>query len=261
MDGSSRTGFGWRVVKRTVVMEKRIAVWIVSISLAGSCGAVGQSERRAQRVVQGIQSGAADTVLLNAAGPKGIEEQTLPDAPSAVIAERGERGISLSESGMEAIHAAPPLNRAVVYEARPAEKDAEAEAFLQKFLEPSPHKPGSRYQASSSDSLLGRATDAASRIFVTRDETGRRKVNASYFVAVLTTVAAHRAERPYWARSNSAPLGDFGSTVGNDAGMNLLHEFGPGLRQAVTEHMPGFVLRIEEHMVRGRQPSPAAPAR
>lgn len=107
-----------------------------------------------------------------------------------------------------------------------------------------------RYRASSSDSLMGRATDAASSILVTRDESGQRRLNTSYLVGVLTAVAAHRAERPYWARSSaSAPLGDFGSTVGNDAGMNLLHEFGPGLREAVTGHMPSFVFRIQRRIV------------
>jgi hypothetical protein len=177
----------------------------------------------------------------------------------ATAGERSASGRALSGTELESIHAAPRLDQAVVYEAGPAQKDFGA--FLQKFLEPVPHKQSSRYQVSSSDSLLGRATDAASRVFVTRDETGKRRLNTSYFVAVLTTVAAHRAERPYWARSNTAPLGDFGSTVGNDAGMNLLHEFGPGLRQAVTGHMPGFMLRIEEHVVRGLQPHSPGPVR
>jgi hypothetical protein len=67
-------------------------------------------------------------------------------------------------------------------------------------------------------------------------------------------VAAHSASRPYWARSSSLPLSDFGSTVGNDAGMNLMHEFGPGLRQAVAGHMPNFVFRMEKRIVRNVNP-------
>jgi hypothetical protein len=102
---------------------------------------------------------------------------------------------------------------------------------------------------------MGRATDAASRIFVTRDEFGKRRLNTSYFVGVLTAVAVHSASRPYWARSNSMPLGDFGSTVGNDAGMNLMHEFGPGLRQAVAGHMPSIVFRVERRILRETNPT------
>ena len=91
---------------------------------------------------------------------------------------------------------------------------------------------------------------AASRIFVTRDESGRGRVNTSYFVAVMSTAAIHMANRPYYRRSASAPFSDFGSTVGNDAGMNLLHEFRPGLEQLMKNHAPRFVTQIEERVGR-----------
>ncbi|MGP0020053.1 MAG: hypothetical protein ACLPHP_15890 [Candidatus Sulfotelmatobacter sp.] len=118
--------------------------------------------------------------------------------------------------------------------------------FWDKYLYPPTLPPGSRYQASSSDGLIGRATDAASRIFWTRDESGARRLNTSYFLRVATSIAADTASRPYWRRSASGPFSDFGSTIGNDAGMNLFHEFGPDLGQAVTSHLPKFVSRIEE---------------
>jgi hypothetical protein len=95
---------------------------------------------------------------------------------------------------------------------------------------------------------MGRATDAASSIFLTRDDSGRRHVNALYFLRVATSVAASSASQRYRARSSVAPLSNFGSTIGNDAGMNLLHEFGPGLRQAMTSHLPQFVFRIQERV-------------
>jgi hypothetical protein len=97
---------------------------------------------------------------------------------------------------------------------------------------------------------MGRATDAASRIFITRDDSGRRKLNASYLLRVATSVAAHSAARPYWRRSGTEPINDFGSTVGNDAGMNLLHEFGPAVRHAMTGHLPEFVTRISQGISR-----------
>ncbi len=152
----------------------------------------------------------------------------------------------------------PTLSREIqrwVYETAPAQK--ESDDFLSKFLVASLHHPNSRYRASSNDSWMGRATDAASSILLTRDESGKRRLNTSYLVSVLTSVAAHSASRPYWLRSSSAPIGDFGSTVGNDAGMNLLHEFGPGLRQAVTGHMPSFVFRIEQRVTEELNSRPA----
>ncbi|MFZ0860125.1 MAG: hypothetical protein WCA27_06235 [Candidatus Sulfotelmatobacter sp.] len=94
----------------------------------------------------------------------------------------------------------------------------------------------------------------ASRIFITRDDSGIRRLNTSYFLGVLSSVAAHNASRPYWMRSNAAPFNDFGSTIGNDARINLFHEFGPGIRQMVKGHAPRFVLRIEERISPDQHP-------
>ena len=120
--------------------------------------------------------------------------------------------------------------------------------FFDKHLYPSLLQRRLNYYPASSDSLMGRATYAASRIFVTRDDSGKGRLNTSYFLGVLTSAAIHTAYRPYWRRSPSQPLNDFGSTIGNDAGMNLFHEFGPGLQQLIQSHAPKFVSRIEERL-------------
>lgn len=234
---------------------------VVLVGLVGARDAVCQSQRPMERVVPGTQ----------------IAVKTLPDAPSASVANRtdapaesasegqwGFKSAATGEAALQSVASAPPNlfrpnlfrpNLAMVYETVPAQK--ESDDFLSKFLVASLHNPNSRYRASSNDSWMGRATDAASSILVTRDETGKRRLNTSYLVSVLTSVAAHSASRPYWLRSSSAPIGDFGSTVGNDAGMNLMHEFGPGLREAVTGHMPSFVFRIQQRVTGERNPRPA----
>jgi len=266
-------------------MVKRIAVRVVSICLLGACGAFCQSARPV--------GGGLPEPRFSGANSAAVESQTgagslLPDAPSAGIATQTDRfqgvggdGRRAWKTGWVGAHAGfmggteletvsrPPsfafVYRAVAYEAAayqavPAQK--ESSAFLGKYLYPSLSRQSLRYQASSSDSLMGRATDAASRIFVTTDDSGRRRINTSYFVAVLTSVAVHKASRPYWARSNSAPLSDVGSTFGNDAGMNLLHEFGPGLRAAMTGHMPGFVSKIAGRFLdRSAREAASRPAR
>jgi hypothetical protein len=248
-------------------MLQRFAVWVVLAGLVGTCDAVCQSQRPVDTVVPGTQTATTHTLATQEGAVT-----TLPDAPSASVANRTD---ALAESAIErqwafksaatgkvapqSVASAPPNlstpNLAMVYETAPAQK--ESGDFLSKFLVASVHHPNSRYRASSNDSWMGRATDAASSILVTRDESGKRRLNASYLVGVLTSVAAHSASRPYWLRSNSAPIGDFGSTVGNDAGMNLLHEFGPGLREAVTGHMPSFVFRIQQRVAGTRNPRPA----
>ena len=210
-------------------MVKRIAVRIVSLSLLVASALICQDA---------FCQGAA-------------RNSALPDAPSAVLARDAARGelAALAKVPGDAENAAPPLSQAVTYEATPAPRDPE---LITRLLNPGQSRQHRRYQASDRNTVMGRATDAASRIFVTRDESGRRHVNTSFLVVALTSVAAQRAERPYWLRSNSvaAPLTDVGSTFGNEAGMNLLHEFGPGLRQAVTGHLPSFVNRLQEHLTR-----------
>jgi len=98
---------------------------------------------------------------------------------------------------------------------------------------------------SADKSLMGRAAEAASSVVYTRDLEGRKRLNTSYLLRVATMAAAHVAYRPYWRRSASQPLGDFGSTIGSEAGMNVLHTFEPGIRQLVKNHEPRFVSRIQ----------------
>lgn len=130
----------------------------------------------------------------------------------------------------------------------------ESGSFLGKYLYLPLRKQNLRYHPSTSGSFMGRASDAASRIFITREDSGKRRLNTTYFLGVLSSVAAHNASRPYWMRSATAPFNDFGSTVGNDAGINLFHEFGPGIRQIVKGHMPRFVFEIQERITRNQHP-------
>lgn len=242
-------------VKRAFVMLQRFAVWIVLSGLVGACNAVCQS----QRPLNAVQGAEVSAQHKRTTHPGNVA--SLPDAPSAAAAnptgtlaenafepQKALKGDSL----LDAVAVAPPPNFAMVYETVPSKN--ESSDFLSRYLAPSLSKQNSQYRPSLNDGWIGRATEAASSILVTRDESGKLRLNTSYLVAVLTSVAAHSAERPYWARSTSAPIGDFGSTVGNDAGMNLLHEFGPQLREAVTGHMPSFVFKIQRRVAGERNP-------
>jgi hypothetical protein len=79
----------------------------------------------------------------------------------------------------------------------------ESSAFFGKYLYPSLLKQDPRYYPSTSRNFLGRATYAASRILITRNDCGERRPNTSYFLGVLTSVAIATAYRPYWTRSAS----------------------------------------------------------
>jgi hypothetical protein len=131
----------------------------------------------------------------------------------------------------------------------------EFQTFFDKYFYPSSLRQKLRYHPSSGGGDVGRASYAASRILITCDNSGNGRLNTSYLLGALTSVAVDTAYRPYWARSTSATFNNFGSTIGSDAGMNLVHEFGPGFRQMVKNHQPKFVSRIGERIIYHQTPT------
>jgi hypothetical protein len=119
--------------------------------------------------------------------------------------------------------------------------------LLVKYLYPSVLGGGRLYQPSTSVSLMGRTSYAASRIFVTREGSGKARLNTPYLLGLLASVAVHSTSHRNLARSTLATFNSFGSTVGSDAGINVFHEFEPGIRQIMKGHTPKFVSRVEDH--------------
>jgi len=208
-------------------MVKRIArVGVVSSVLLVACGAVGQNVR-----------------------------QSLPDAPSMQAVTQApnfnvflEKAHSPLKFGAIAAPAAVTRQGGFATPNQGAFSQKEPDTIFAKYLYPSSLKQQSGYHFSSSETLMGRATYAASRTLITRDGSGKARFNTSYLLRTLTLVARDSASTPYWRRSLADPFGDFGSTVGNDAGMNLWHEFGPGIQHLMKSHTPKFVSSIEERI-------------
>jgi hypothetical protein len=206
-------------------------------------------------MVKGIASfGVVGFVFLAACGAVcQSRRDSLPDAPSAVAGQERSNAFAeearstLSVSGTSAL-ALPMRQDGILVFDRAAARHKDPEAIFRKYLS---SRPAKQPASASSGSLVGRATHAASGTVVTRNESGKGRLNTSYLLRTLTAVAKDRASTPYWRRSAGAPLSDFGSTVGNDAGMNLWHEFGPSIEHVLKNHTPGFVSRIEERIGRG----------
>ena len=234
---------------------------VASFLLLVVCGAPCQSEHLSAHSFQCTDSNPREERRQDLLGAR-----SLPDAPSTQTSIQAEPfrpflnpPRSPSTLGVVGVHAGvarePELahegprvqvNLTATYKARSTQQ--ESNSFFDKYVYPSLLRPNPRYQPSTKSSFWGRATDAASGIFVTRDDSGRKRLNASYFLGVLTSVAVHTAHRPYWARSASEPFNNFGSTMGSDAGANLFHEFEPWIRQIVKGHAPKVVSRIEDRL-------------
>ena len=252
-------------------MVKRTApIRVISFLLAAACGALCQSEPPSPVLLQGLHFDGSKSSEIH------IQEmqtwRSLPDAPSVQPLTQAEKfrtfvdearspltlgavGVNagvMRETELEHFTPGPQPSFAALYRVALIQK--ESSAFFGKYLYPSLLKQDPRYYPSTSASFMGRASYAASRIFITRDDSGKKRLNTSYFLGVLTSVAIATAYRPYWARSTSATFNNFGTTIGSDAGINILHEFGPGIRQMVKAHTPKFVFRIEERITHDQFP-------
>jgi hypothetical protein len=236
----------------------------MSFLLLVTCGALCQSEHPSADLPQGSQfdGGGAHEVQ----SQELRTSQSLPDAPSAQPPTQEEKfrafvdearspltfgaaGVNagimrITEVGGLSSGREPSLSE--LYKGALIQK--ESSAFFSKYLYPALLKQDPRYHPSSSPNFWGRVMYAASRTVITRNDSGKTTLNTSYFLGVLTSVAISTAYRPYWLRSTSATFKTFGSTIGSDAGINILHEFEPGIRQIVKGHAPKFVSRIEERI-------------
>ncbi len=246
-------------------MVKGIApIRVVSFLLLANCAALCQEPPSAD-LLQGLQSDGSNSPEVQR--PEMHTWRSLPDAPSSVQpptqAERFRTfvnegsspltlgAVSITTSVMRQtklgrVIPGPRPGLTALYQA--AFTPEKSSAFLGKYLDPPSLTQYPRYSASTSSSFMGRASYAASRILVTRDDSGKERVNTRYFLGLLSSVASATARRPYWARSTSETFNNFGSTIGSDAGMNVFHEFGLGIRQMMKGHTPKFVPRIEERL-------------
>jgi len=240
---------------------------VMSFLLLAACAALCQSARPSANLVQRDRSNSLE-------GQRQEMQvcRSLPDAPSLqppIQPERFRTFVALARSPVTSVISG--INARVIGETElrvvtarlPASFTAPRQAvfapkksstFFDNYLYPSLLKQKPRYHPSTSGSFMGRATYAASAIFVTRDKSGKARVNTSYFIRVLTLVAADTAYRPYWARSASGTFSTFGSTMGSDAGIDLFHEFGPGIRQIAKGVTPRFISKIEQRITHSQTP-------
>ena len=188
------------------------------------------------------------SLILVASGALGQDsDRALPDAPEAPSAPEVHKFSLFVQQARPSPESAPAADYANAVRQREfAEvRENDPNAIFRKLLYPySPVKSHSASPADVNARLLGRATLAASRMIVTRDDSGKARLNTAYLLRTLTSVAADTASRPYWRRSATNPASDFGSTVGNDAGMNVWHEVGPSVQQLMKSHTPRFVSKV-----------------
>jgi hypothetical protein len=239
------------------MLERITLIRVISFLLLAAGGALCQSERPSADLPQKLQ--------LEIQRQEMLTWRSLPDAPSVqrptgsdkfhtFVEEAGSPltfgaiAINVRVMRGDEEHLAPGMQPSFAALYRKAVLQKESSAFFGKYLYPMLLKQDPRYHPSTSDSIMGRTTYAASRVLITRNDSGKRTLNTSYLLGVLTSAVVATAYRPYWARSASTTFKDLGSTIGSDAGINVFHEFWPGIRQVLKRHSPKFVSRIEKRI-------------
>jgi hypothetical protein len=203
-------------------------------------------------------AGVVGLVLLAACAAVAEDgRESLPDAPSAVVAAQSlnapveEAGSPLNVGAIGGAIGAPagPMrhDEVLVFDGT-AYRRKDPGAGLRHYSYSSSVKQ--QPVSAKSGSLMGRATHAIARTVVKGNEFGNGRLNSSYLLRTLAAVAKDSASTLYWRRHFSDAAGDFGATVGSDAGMNLWNEFGPGIERLAKNHMPAFFSKIGEHTAR-----------
>ena len=178
---------------------------------------------------------AACFVMLGACGALCQQRPSLlPDAPE------------VQASAQANINGSAQFGHLVFCQEKP-DQDSSRDFFTRHLYPTLPRRILNYHPAN--EGLVRRATYAASHTLVTRDDSGKAKLNTSYLLRMLTSVAKDTASTPYWRRRFGEPFSDFGSTIGNGVGMNVLHEFEPGIEKLLKNHTPKFVTAMQEHGV------------
>jgi hypothetical protein len=238
---------------------------LILFSLLFGCGALCQKLPSADFP----HGSAAGDVKLNSMRQM-LTWKSLPDAPVAAPSNVPALRFGIAESAVRELDVSPIAagllrgpNPAALITQDVLHPRAHAD-FLSKYLRQPAHVQEALHAPLTGGGLIGRASLAASRTIITHDTAGKKRPNTHYIIDVLSAAAFHTANRPYWARSTSGTFNDFGSTIGTDAGMNVLHEFEPDLKQIGKAITPKFVFRLEARILNHIQPvrNPlAAPAR
>jgi hypothetical protein len=123
--------------------------------------------------------------------------------------------------------------------------DTESRRFLQTYLFSTVLHQDPRYFPSTKKSVIGRAWYAATRVLVTKGDSGRDQFNASEFLGALSTSALQNAYYPQHYRTVDATMSRFTGALSSDATSAILREFTPDLKRLFDKHCPRKIQTFE----------------
>lgn len=123
----------------------------------------------------------------------------------------------------------------------------EAGSFFENFLFPAVLRQDPRYfRMGPGHSLFARMPYAASRVLVTRSDSGRHTFNSSLLLGLLFVDSLTNAYYPRPQRGFGETMSRFGGSVLSSAETNLLREFMPDMMRIFHRHEPEKLKQLEK---------------
>jgi hypothetical protein len=126
--------------------------------------------------------------------------------------------------------------------------DTESRRFIQTFALSTILHQDPRYFPSHKRTLILRAWYAATRVVITRNDSGDNTFNSSEFLGALFTSSLQNSYYPRHDRNFGETMNRFSGALSSDAVGNLLREFTPDMKRLFRKHAPKKILRIEEKL-------------
>jgi hypothetical protein len=126
--------------------------------------------------------------------------------------------------------------------------DTESRRFIQTFALSTILHQDPRYFPSHKRTFIPRAWYAATRVVVTKNDSGDSAFNTSEFLGALFASSLQNSYYPRHDRTFSDTMNRFGGALSSDAITDLLREFTPDMKRLFRRHAPKKIRRIEEKL-------------
>ena len=126
--------------------------------------------------------------------------------------------------------------------------DTESRRFIQSFALSTILHQDPRYFPSHKRALISRAWYAATRVVITKNDTGDSTFNTSEFLGALLTSSLQNAYYPRHDRNFGDTMNRFGGALSSDAIGEVIREFAPDMKRLFRKHAPKEIRRMEEKL-------------
>jgi hypothetical protein len=126
--------------------------------------------------------------------------------------------------------------------------NTESRRFIQTFALSTILHQDPRYYPSHKRALISRVWYSASRVVVTRSDSGDSTFNTSEFLGALFTSSLQNAYYPRHDRNFGDTMNRFSGALSSDAIGYLLLEFTPDMKRFFRKHAPKKILKMDEKL-------------